>query len=186
MTKKWSPFFVFLQIQCSLTYSFLSRLTKICPGSIPFLLSNWDCSLQLNNAAIIHTVTDHHVFHISSEFDTDLFYHSLSCRGNKKNNKKTTVSICCAKLSLANIVFLLQFKIPQTSQLFCTGLSILCTSSYISLLTVTVVWFSRLALVLTHTEKPLGREGTALYSYINCKAQVFTVPICGGIPINNL
>lgn len=28
-----------------LTYSFLSRLTKSCPGSIPLLLSSWDCSL---------------------------------------------------------------------------------------------------------------------------------------------
>lgn len=36
------------------------------------------------------------------------------------------------------------------------------------------------------SKTPFGREGTALYPYINCITQAFASPICCGIPINNV
>lgn len=48
--------------------------------------------------------------------------------------------------------------------------------------------FPRLDLLLfwPTLKMPFGREGTALYPYISCIARAFAVPICCGIPINNV
>lgn len=68
------------------------------------------------------TVTDHHVFHISSELDVDLFQHPLCTGKNTSSQHLLCQTVLCQYFS-----FLFVFKISQTSQLFCTGSSSSCT-----------------------------------------------------------
>lgn len=119
------------------------------------------------------TVTDHHMFHICSQFDVDLFQCPFGTRKNPS-------SLLCQTVLILYFSFAFVFKI------FAALLSRFLLFVYFSLFTVTVLQSIRLAPLLTCPEMLLGREGTALYPYIMYKAQDFAVPICCGIPINNV
>lgn len=83
-------------------------------------------------------------------------------------------------------ILILYFSFVFLFKIFAALLSWFLCFVCFSLLTVTILQSTRLAPLLTCPEMPLGREGTALYPYIMYKAQDFAVPICCGIPINNV
>lgn len=90
--------------QSNIQLHFTPREKKISSGSILLLLSNCNCSLQLNNGVITQTVTDHHMFYISSTFDNDL-HHQFLCTGAQINIQSASV----LPKSIPNIAFSFQF-----------------------------------------------------------------------------
>lgn len=111
-----------------------------------------------------HTVTDHHVFHISSQFDTDLFRHPLSGTGGKKH----PVSICCAKLSFffppPDIVFFFLVLCLRSHKLHSSSAPLCVLSHKFLTYGHNLTRSGRPGPVLTCAEVPFGSEGNSLVS----------------------